>query len=194
MEDIEKKLRPENDPEITPSPIARRLLDILPDRSGNKILEIGAREADLEGKHIGDDCIYLAQEENDVTLVETGQGIIDNIKKRVTELGVGAKVDFLVSQFDHLSLASDQFDASFSLAGLDATYLPLGLKEMCRVLKSSGKALIFIYFKMGGKLIQGPEDALEKYILDSGLQIDSKQIKVIDREQGLEAIIFELHK
>ena len=184
----------ESSRDIKPSLIAKRLLEILPERSGNKILELGAREADIEGKHIGDDCIYLAREGNAVTLVETGQSIIDNIKKRISKLGIDAKVNFLISEFDHLGLDSNQFDASFSLAGLDATYLPWSLKEMARTLKPGGKALIFIYFKSGGKLIQGPEEALEKYVLNGGLKINSKQIKVIDRAQGLEAIIFELQK
>ncbi|MGE5298400.1 MAG: class I SAM-dependent methyltransferase [Acidobacteriaceae bacterium] len=193
MENFEKPTYPEAESEIAPSPLAKRLLDILPNQSGNQILEIGAREADIEGKHIGDDCVYLARE-NSVTLVETGEGIISDIREKAIKSGTDGNIKFLISQFDKLGLSENEFDAAFSLSGLDSTYLPWSLKEVNRVLKPGGKALIFIYYKMEGKLIQGPENVLEKYVQESGLQIDHKQIKVIDEEKGLEAIIFELHK
>lgn len=193
MENLERRLELQTESEITPSPLSKRLLEVLPSRSGNTILEIGAREADIEGKHIGDDCVYLAQD-NSVTLVETGESIISNIRAKAKKSGVEDKIKFVVSQFDKLGLSENQYDAVFSLAGLDATYLAWSLQEVNRVLKPGGKALIFIYFKMEGRLIQGPESALEKFVQDSGLQIDHKQIRVIDEGHGLEAIIFELHK
>jgi len=91
-------------------------------------------------------------------------------------------------------LPNDEFDAALSLSGLDGTVLPNSLMEINRVLKPTAKALLFIYYKSGGRLMQGPEEKLEQYILQSGMSVDSKFIRTIDKEKGLEAIIFELHK
>ncbi len=194
MEKIEDNLWAGNGIEIVPSLLARRLLEILPNKKGNKILEIGAREADAEGGHLGDDCIYLAREGNEVTLVEAGGGSIDDIKKKVEKQTMDLNIDFVIGSPEKLNLPSDEFDASFSLSGLDGTYLPDSLAEIQRVLKPGAKALLLIYYKFGERLIQGPEERLEEYILQSKLKIDSKQIRVIDSQNGLEVIIFELHK
>lgn len=194
MEKIERKISQKAKAELSPSRLARRLLEILPSRSGNKILEIGAKEANIEGEHIGDDCIYLAKEGNKVTLVENGESILKRIYKEAEEQKVDSDIEFINGNPEKLDLPDGEFDASFSLSGLDGTLLPRSLKEISRVLKPDAKALISIYYKSGGKLMQGPEEKLEEYISQSGLQIDSKFIRVIDQTKGLEAIIFELHK
>ena len=138
--------------EIVPSPLAQRLLDILPQRSGNEILDIGAKEADIEGKHSGDDCIFLAGRDNKITFVESGESVVENVKKRAREFGVDPNIEFLVGNPEKLDLPDNQFDAAFSLAGLDGTYLPNSLREISRVLKPGAKALVLIYFKSGGRL------------------------------------------
>jgi len=53
---------------------------------------------------------------------------------------------------------------------------------------------VLIYFKSGGRLIQGGKERLKEFVLQSGLQIDDQQIKIIDPSKGLEVMIFELHK
>jgi len=180
--------------EIVPSPLARRLLDILPQKSGNEILDIGAKEADIEGKHSGDDCIFLAGRGNKITFVESGESVVENVKKRARELGADSNIEFLIGSPEKLDLPDNQFDAAFSLAGLDGTYLPDSLREINRVLKPGAKVLVLIYYKSGGRLIQGDQERLKEFVLRSGLQIDDQQIKVIDPSKGLEVMIFELHK
>jgi SAM-dependent methyltransferase len=179
--------------EIRPSPLARRLLDILPKKSGNLILEIGAREADLEGNHSGDDYIYLTKEGNNVTLVESGESIIDTVKEKAKGAGV-LDVDSLVGNPEKLIFPDNHFDAVFSMAGLDGTYLPDSLKEIERVLKSGGKAMLLIYYRSGGQLMQGDSERLRTFITDGGLKIDDEHIRPVDVSKGLEVIIFELHK
>lgn len=180
--------------EVVPSPLARRLLDILPQKSGNEILDIGAKEADIEGKHSGDDCIFLAECGNKITLVESGESVVENVKKRAKEFGVDPNIEFLVGNPEKLDLPDNRFDAAFSLAGLDGTCLPDSLREISRVLKPEAKALVLIYYKSGGRLIQGDKEKLKEFVLQSGLQIDDQQIKIIDPSKGLEVMIFELHK
>ncbi len=180
--------------EIVSSPLARRLLDILPQKSGNEILDIGAKEADIEGKHSGDDCIFLAGRGNKITFVESGESVIENVKERAREFGADSNIEFLVGNPEKLDLPDNQFDAAFSLAGLDGTYLPDSLREISRVLKPGAKALVLIYYKSGGRLIQGNEEKLKGFVLQSGLQINDQQIKIIDPSKGLEVIILELHK
>lgn len=187
---------PKNVPkiELVPSPLVQRLLDILPQNSGNEILDIGTREADIEGKHSGDDCIFLAEHGNRVTLVDSGESAVENVEKKAREFGVNSVIKFIVGNPEKLDLPDGQFDAVFSLAALDGTYLPDSLKEINRVLKPGAKALLLIYYKSGGQLMQGDEKRLVEFVLQSGLKIDDQQIKVIDQEKGLETIIFELHK
>ncbi len=180
--------------EIVPSPLARRLLDILPQKSGNEILDIGAKEADIEGKHSGDDCMFLAGRGNKITLIESGESVLENVKKRAIEFGVDPDIKFLVGNPEKLGLSDNKFDAAFSLAGLDGTYLPDSFREISRVLKPEAKALVLIYYKSGGRLMQGDKEKLKEFVLQSGLQIDDQQIKIIDSSKGLEVIIFELHK
>jgi ubiquinone/menaquinone biosynthesis C-methylase UbiE len=195
MDNVEQKINRLNPKiELSPSKLAQRLLEILPKRSGNKILEIGAKEANLQGEHIGDDCIYLAKEGNKVTLIENGESILKRIYSKAEEEKVDSNIDFVNGKAEKLDLLESEFDAAFSLSGLDGTILPKSLKEIGRVLKPKGKALFFIYYKSGGKLMQGPEEKLEEYISDAGLSVDSKFIRVIDSEKGLEAIIYELQK
>lgn len=179
--------------EIRPSPLARRLLDVLPKKSGNLILEIGAREADLEGNHSGDDYIYLTKEGNKVTLVESGESVVDTVKEKAEVAGISG-VDYLIENPEKTSLPDDHFDAAFSMAGLDGTYLPDSLKEISRVLKPSGKAMLLIYYRSGGRLMQGDNERLRTFIADSGLEIDDEHIRPVDASRGLEVIIFELHK
>jgi ubiquinone/menaquinone biosynthesis C-methylase UbiE len=189
-----KKLEKVPKMEIVPSPLARRLLDILPQKSGNKILDIGAKEADIKGEHFGDDCLFLAKYDNKITFVESGESVVQNVKERAKEFGIDPNIEFLVGNPEKLDLPDNRFDAAFSLAGLDGTYLPGSLREISRVLKPGAKALVLIYYKSGGRLIQGNKEKLKEFVLQSGLQIDYQQIKIIDPSKGLEVIIFELHK
>ncbi|MCX6787391.1 MAG: class I SAM-dependent methyltransferase [Candidatus Kaiserbacteria bacterium] len=180
--------------ELAPSPLAKRLLNTLPQRSGNEILDIGVREGNIVGEHSGDDGIFFAENGNKVTVVDLGESVIENVEKRAKKFGVDSDIEFMVGNPEKLDLPEGRFDAVFSLAGLDGTYIPDSLKEIHRVLKPEAKALILIYYKSGERLIQGDEKKLKEFILQSGLQIDDQQIRVIDQEKGLETIIFELHK
>ncbi len=180
--------------EVVPSLLARRLLDILPKKSGNEILDIGAKEADIEGKHSGDDCIFLAKHDNKMTFIESGESIVENVRERAKKLGIDSRIEFLVGNPERLNFPDNQFDAAFSLAGLDGTYLPDSFREIGRVLKPEAKALVLIYYKSGGRLMQGDKEKLKEFVMQSGLQIDDQKIKVVDPSKGLEVIIFELHK
>ncbi len=177
--------RIENAPkmEIVPSPLAKRLLDVLPQKSGNEILDIGARGGDIEGKHSGDDCVFLAEHGNKITLIESGESAIENVKKRAREFGVGPDIEFLVGNPEKLDFPDDRFDAAFSLAGLDGTYLPDSFREISRVLKPGAKALVLIYYRSGGQLMQGDEERIKEFVLQSGLQVDDQQIIVFQHHE-----------
>lgn len=184
---------PSQNSEIKPSSLARRILEILPEKSGNLILEIGAREADLEGRHLGDDCIYLTKNGNAVTLVESGESVIAHVKDNAKAAGI-SNIDCLIESPEKLTLPDNHFDAVFSMAGLDGTYLPDSFTEIRRVLNPGGKALILIYYRSDGQLIQGDNKRLRQFIGESGLYIDDERVHSVDEFRGLEVIIFELHK
>jgi len=194
MENIKTNINQSAKLELLPTKLAQRLLEITPNRAGNKILELGAREADAEGNHIGDDCVYLAKEGNAVTLIESSPGILEHAKENAVKFEVRDKINFVESGFEKIDIPNEEFDAAFSMSGLDGSILPESLAEVARLIKPGAKVLLFIYYKSGDKLIQGPEERLESYVGSAGLNIDSKFIKTIDSEKGLEAIIFELHK
>lgn len=66
--------------DLTPSPLAKRLLDELPRRSGNRILEIGVGNSR--------DSIYFAQNGNNVVGVDVTPGAIKLAEKNRDHTGL----------------------------------------------------------------------------------------------------------
>lgn len=133
--------QPENEQEIIPTKSAEALLSSLPNRSGNKILEIGLDE---QG-----DSIFFAKENNEVLVVDSRNNLIEKVREKANELGVSDKMKFqILENFrGNLKLDSEenQFDGAHSIVFLNGTILDKSIEEIARVLRPGGKAVIFIY-------------------------------------------------
>ena len=145
------------------SPLGEQLLkEMLAKPSGNKILEIGAKE-------LGRDSIYFAQEGNDVVLTDM-RSLLERVKGEVGERKLDGNIQLVISNPEKLALKNETFDAVFSLATLDSTYLPDSFKEIYRVLKPKGGAIVMMYKQAGGRVLQDTE-RIKKWITESGLNI-----------------------
>lgn len=122
-----------------PSVFAPQLLEMLGKESGNKILEIGAGD--------GRDSIFFAKKSNEVTGIDIAPGAIEMAKKNAQSAGMLDKITFQVGDAERLQFGDSSFDGVFSISVLHATDLNLSLKEIARVLRHGGKAIIYLYEK-----------------------------------------------
>lgn len=122
-----------------PSVFAPQLLEMLGKESGNKILEIGAGD--------GRDSIFFAKKGNEVTGIDIAPGAIEMAKKNAQSAGMLDKITFQVGDAERLQFGDSSFDGVFSISVLHATDLNLSLKEIARVLRHGGKAIIYLYEK-----------------------------------------------
>jgi len=123
--------------DMTPSPLVKRLCEHLPNKSGNKILEIGVGN--------GRDSIYLAKMGNGVTGIDIAQGAIDLAKKNSQKEGVEDKIQFQVGNAENLEFPDESFNAVYSISVLHSTSLAESFKEISRVLKPGGKFMLHMY-------------------------------------------------
>ena len=114
-----------------PSPLAKQLLEILGQTSGNHILEIGVGN--------GRDCIYFASEGNRVSGIDIVEKAIEMALDNVEEAGFSEKVDLHVGDAENLTYPDETFDAVYSVSVLHATNTQKSFKELSRVLKKGGK-------------------------------------------------------
>jgi len=123
--------------DMTPSLLAKRLCEHLPNKSGNKILEIGVGN--------GRDSIYLAKMGNKITGIDIAQGAIDLAKENSKKEGVEDKIQFQVGNAENLEFSDEGFDAVYSISVLQYTILVDSFKEIARVLKPGGKFMLHMY-------------------------------------------------
>jgi len=122
-----------------PSPLAPQLLEILGKESGNTILEVGVGN--------GRDSIFFAQKGNKVIGIDIAPGAVEMAKKSVHLAGVLDKIMFQIGDAEQLRFEDSFFDGIYSVSVLHATDLKLSLKEIARVLRVQGKAIIYLYEK-----------------------------------------------
>jgi len=127
----------------TPSPLAEQFLKMFDNGSGNKILEIGVGN--------GRDSIYFATKGNNVTGIDIVGSAIDLAIKNAELTGLADKLDLRVGNAEKLEFGDSSFDGVYSVSVLHATDLDLSLKEIARVLKNGGKAMIYLYEKTESK-------------------------------------------
>ncbi|MGE5298399.1 MAG: class I SAM-dependent methyltransferase [Acidobacteriaceae bacterium] len=151
-----------------PSPLAAQLLQILDKKKGNNILEIGVGN--------GRDCIFFAKEGNVVTGIDVVSKAIDVAKTNAEAEGAD-HIQFLVENAEKLSFQDESFDAVYSVSVLHATNLNLSLKELSRVLKIGGKAMVYLYEKTisdGREFWFRKREDVEKLLKDFNLSIKDK--------------------
>lgn len=122
-----------------PSPLASQFLKLFGKESSNTILEIGIGN--------GRDSIFFAQKGNIVTGIDIVPGAIEMANKNAQKVGVLNKVTFQVGDAERLQFEDLSFDGVYSISVLHSTDLKLSLKEIARVLRVKGKALIYLYEK-----------------------------------------------
>lgn len=122
-----------------PSLFAPQLLEMLGKESGNRILEIGIGN--------GRDSIFFAGKGNEVTGIDIAPGAVEMAKKNAHLAGASDRITFQVGDAEKLQFKDAYFDGVFSISVLHATDLNLSLKEIARVLRRGGVALIYLYEK-----------------------------------------------
>ena len=177
--------------DFEPSPLAGRLLNLLPEESGNQILEIGAGN--------GRDSIFFAKKGNQVTGIDLAPGAIKLAEENAKKNGVADKINLSVAKAESLPFANEHFDAVYSISVLHSTVLPESMAEISRVLKPQGKALIYLYEmnESGGKKYWfWKEGQIETMCKENNLKIDYKENFFDDRHAGevTKVLIFEIHK
>lgn len=135
--------------DMVPSPLAKRLCEHLPNKSGNKILEIGVGN--------GRDSIYFAKMGNEVTGIDIAQGAVDLAKKNSKKEGVEDKIQFQVGDAENLEFPDESFDTVYSISVLHSTILAESFKEIARVLKPGGKFMLHMYV-----MVKSGEEGKEK--------------------------------
>lgn len=122
-----------------PSPLAPQLLEMLGKESGNAILEIGVGN--------GRDSIFFAQKGNKVTGIDIAPGAVEMAKKNAHAAGVSDKITFQIGDAERLQFEDASFDGVYSISVLHATDLKSSLREVARVLRARGKAILYLYEK-----------------------------------------------
>jgi len=123
--------------DMNPSPLAKRLCEHLPNKSGNEILEIGVGN--------GRDSIYFAKMGNEVTGIDIADEAINLAIKNSQKEGVGDKIQFQTGNAKKLEFPDKSFDAVYSVSVLQYTILADSFKEIARVLKPGGKFMLHMY-------------------------------------------------
>jgi ubiquinone/menaquinone biosynthesis C-methylase UbiE len=177
--------------EMEPAPLANDLLKTLPQKTGNKILEIGVGN--------GRDSIYFASQGNEVMGIDIAEGAIKLAKENALKSKVGEKVNFAKGKAEELGFRDESFDAVYSISVLHATILPESLSEIARVLKPGGKAIIYLYemTKSGGKNYWfWKKEKVEQLIKENGLEIEDQWDFWDPRHEGenTKVLIFKIGK
>jgi len=174
-----------------PSVLAKHFLKMLPKKSGNKIFEIG----------IGNrrDSIFFAKAGNDVDGIDIVRNAVEMAGKNAKTAGLSKKIHFKVGNAEKLQFEDKSFDGVYSVSVLHATDLKLSLKELARVLKNKGKALIYLYEKTeeGGKEYWFMRrNEIEKLLIKNNLHMDSRRsvIHLGHEREETTVLIYKLTK
>jgi 2-polyprenyl-3-methyl-5-hydroxy-6-metoxy-1,4-benzoquinol methylase len=194
-EDWKKSYEGEEPPhwaeEMKPSPLAGQLLEMLPQKKGNKILEIGVGN--------GRDSVYFVSQNNEVTGIDIAEGAIKLAKENALKSGVGEKVNFVKGKAEELGFNNESFDAVYSISVLHATILPESLSEIARVLKPGGKAIIYLYemTESNGKNYWfWKKEKVEQLVKENGLSIEDQWDFWDPRHEGekTKVLVFKIGK
>ncbi len=177
--------------ELEPSPLAKQLIEELPQGMSNRILEIGVGN--------GRDSIYFAKQGKKVTGIDIAEGAINLAKKNAEEAGFKDKINFVIGKSEELAFDKESFDAVYSISVLHSTFLPESLAEISRVLRSDGKAIIYLYEmteSSGKKYWFWKKEDIEKLISENDLRIDDQWDFWDTRHEGekTKVLVFKLHK
>jgi len=175
---------------LEPSPLARKFLHILKKDSGNKILEIGIGN--------GRDSIYFATKGNRVSGIDVVRNAVEMAKRNASAADV-AGVDFMEGNAEKLEFDNESFDGVYSVSVLHATDLKLSLKELSRVLRPRGKALIYLYektFEDGKEYWFMKREEIEEILEEVGLKIENRReiLHKGDNEETTTVLIYKLVK
>ncbi len=174
-----------------PSPLAPQLLEMLGKESGNAILEIGVGN--------GRDSIFFAQKGNRVTGIDIAPGAVEMAKKNAHTAGVSDKIMFQVGNAEQLQFEDSSFNGVYSISVLHATDLKLSLKEIARVLRFHGKALVYLYEKTeenGQEYWFTKREDVEDLLRENDFSIEDKWGFVHEGHQGEKTtvLVFKLTK
>lgn len=133
---------------LDPSPLAKRLVQEDKENStkGN-ILEIGCGN--------GRDSIYFGKQGHNVIGIDISPDAVRIAKKN----NKSDNVTFETGNAERLQFEDNQFDALYSLSVLHSTNLSKSIKELSRVLKEEGLALLYLYIKT---IYIDPDDEKDK--------------------------------
>lgn len=105
----------------------------------DKVLEIGCGA--------GIDTFLLATVANKITGIDLVSNAVDLAKKNLEKQpkDIKSKITFEVGDAEKLKYQDSEFDFVYSLSVLHSTDVNKSLKEVARVLKDDGKAVIYVY-------------------------------------------------
>lgn len=174
-----------------PSPLAKELLKMLGKESGNKILEVGIGN--------GRDSIFFAANGNKVTGIDIVENAVEMAKKNAKTAGFEHKIDFRIGNAEKLEFRDNSFDGVYSVSVLHATDLNLSLKELSRVLRLGGKAIIYLYEKTedeGKEFWFMKREDVEKLLAKNNLVIEDKWsiVHTGHEEEKTTVLIYKLSK
>jgi SAM-dependent methyltransferase len=172
-----------------PSSLAVQLLQMLGKESGNDILEIGVGN--------GRDSIFFAKKGNRVVGIDIAPGAIEMAKKNAR----AADVDliFQIGNAEKLEFADVSFDGIYSVSVLHATDLNLSFREIARVLRPHGKAILYLYEKTdkdGKEYWFMKREGVEGILLQNNFIIEDKWDFIHTGHEGEKTtvLIYKLNK
>lgn len=129
---------------LEPSKLVLEFLKVLQEKNlKGVILEVGCGN--------GRDSIYLAKQGYYVVGIDLAPEAIKLAQKNKERLledeNLAANLDFQVADVEKLSFPEEHFEGVYSIGVLHSTNLQKSLKEITRVLKKGGLAIIHVYQK-----------------------------------------------
>ena len=136
-----KKTMPHWAKSFKPSVLAKDFIKTLNKNkiTSGKILEIGCG--------VGRDAFFISEQGFDVTGVDIAPEAIAFSKQRRRGENKNVRVKFLVADAEKLPFKNNYFDGAYSIGVFHSTNLKKSLKELARVLKKNGLAIIHLYEK-----------------------------------------------
>jgi demethylmenaquinone methyltransferase / 2-methoxy-6-polyprenyl-1,4-benzoquinol methylase len=116
----------------------RRALDLARLGDGGRALDVGTGTGDFALA-----LLARAPRSASVTGIDISPGMLDVARRRAAKTGLGARYERLVASVESLPFADAEFEVA--VAGFvirNVGDIPRGLREMCRVLRPGGRAVI----------------------------------------------------
>lgn len=176
---------------LEPSPLAIQFMQMFGKESGNDILEIGVGN--------GRDSMFFADKGNRVVGIDIASGAIEMAKRNAVSSKSSKGPSFQIGNAEKLEFTDRSFDGVYSVSVLHATDLNLSLREMSRVLRSPGMAIIYLYEKTekdGREYWFMERTKVEALLLENGFTIEDKWDFVHTGHEGEKTtvLIYKLNK